>query len=642
MLNNNVKLATIGSLVLISSLNASSVVSFSRMALIAQVNSEYHIDDAGVNKLSNKLLEKLSSDDGKKLSVDIFISDKVDSLAYSQGDVNLKGQATYTFDLDTNQSSYTLNGEKADTSAIDQYMYEQNQIFAQKHEMRASKRKQNLQRIASLLKKPEIAEISSEYISLQLSRRELADLLKNADDAVSGYDVHSELSLSNTEQEWDAERDGYLQGVSLTQMHGVWNSSFPNTRGEGIGMYYSDAFCPYSKSDLYYGYDVTSGSFQEVGTLAPTSSTDGYHTRVITGILGTVANAVNLYCHDMLSGDIAGRLPSTTYSSGMSNINVETYSVNNYNDISRTYRDLDAAFDHHSYNNRTIPIFVSAANSRTSNTGLLVLSPAKAFNVTTVGSYYRQGVGDQRHSSFSAYVDPTTQVGTNAIRKPEVSAPGEHFHCSDITGGDTSCPSANEVSGTSFATPWTAAMAADLMSQGSYWQSSAAMVKAVVISGASDPVSGTRDTVGEGGVDLFTMTWQNTNSAYSYDMTPSAPFAGTNPSQFDYDDNCFTNWQTYLYGTREQRIVISWLNDVSSATTLSNVPNSYKLELLNSSGIVVASASEDTQGYQIINTQQPSGTYTVRVCKVRQNSSQRFDMGFSVSQRYEDASVWDQ
>jgi len=51
------------------------------------------------------------------------------------------------------------------------------------------------------------------------------------------------------------------------------------------------------------------------------------------------------------------------------------------------------------------------------------------------------------------------------------------------------------------------------------------------------------------------------------------------------------------------------------------------------SGSVVASAFEDTQGYQIINTTQPSGLYTVRICIVRQTPSQSFDMGFAVSQR---------
>lgn len=556
-------------------------------------------------------------------------------LITKKNDKYLYGRASYTLNLDTNNTSYTLNGIKADKESISQYMHEQQVLFNDKEMLRSEKRRNNIRRLASILNKHkeliQLSESSPEYISIELTKKELLKLLEKADGAIRAYDTHSKLTPSNTESEWDNLRDGYLQGVSLTQMHGPWNSYFPNTRGENIGIYYSDAHCPDNRGDLYYGYTESTGTYQEIGILTDEDIDAGYHTRIITGILGTVANAVNLFCHDHAGDgtDIDGRLPTN-----MNNIDIQTYSLNNYDNDS-TYAALDAAFDHHAYNNRTLPIFVSAGNYNSWwNTANRVLSPAKAFNVVTVGSYGRSlTTGALSWSNFSGNINPLTAVGSRAIQKPEVSAPGESFHCQDITGDDTCDETLNESSGTSFATPWIAAMAADAMSRGTYWQSSSAMIKALVISGASDSVTGTRSQVGEGGVDLFTMTWQNTNSAYWYDAIPSGPFNGTNPSQFDYNNDCFTNWQTQLDGNLDQRIVISWLNDVTDATTLSNIPNSYSLELLNSSGTVVASSSEDTQGYQIINTKQPSGLYTVRVCKVRQNSSQRFDMGFAVSQR---------
>ncbi len=606
-----------------------------RDVFLLELNEKYKVKDVA-NKVSTKLLKVLLDNKTINIAVDLFISDDVNDFTYTKNNKYINAQATYTFNLDTNKSSYTLNGEKSIDDSIAQYMVAQEFFFAEKKRLREEKRQKNIKKITLILKNNKkinaLLSSTSDYVSINLDKHELAKLLKEAGDAINAYDIHSKLTPSNTAAEWDNSRNGYLQGVSITQMHGVWNDYFPNTRGENIAIYYSDAHCPNNGNDLYYGYVATTGACQEVGNLNDEDTGAGYHTRIITGILSTVANEVNLLCNDHArdSSDVDSRLPTA-----MGNINIETYSLNNYNDNTLSYKNIDVAFDHHAFNNRTIPVFVSAGNKLDElNPDNHVLSPAKAFNITTVGSYGRDAVaGTLSWSNFSSNVNPETIIGNRTIQKPEVSGPGEHFHCADIVGDDSCHELFNEDSGTSFATPWIAAMAADAMSRGSYWRSSAAMVKALVISGASDPIAGTRDEVGEGGVDLFTMTWQNTNSGYWYDANPSEPFSGTNPSQFDYNNNCFTNWQTQLYDGRDQRIVISWLNDITNATTLSNIPNSYSLELINSNGSVVESTSEDTQGYQIINTNQPAGLYTVRVCKLRQNSSQRFDMGFSVSQR---------
>lgn len=607
-----------------------------RASLVSNFDTVYKTNVA--HKVSAELLDALVSTSKSSYPVDIFISDKVDDPAYTKHDAYLNAHMTYTFNPDTNETAYTLNGQKASQKDIGGYMFEQELLFKEKRELNAKQRSKNIDKIAKLLNKEKILEKASkksqEYLSLTLSKEELITVMQNDDGMVNDYDVHRELSYSNTQGEWDATRTGYLQGVSLNQMHDIWNSSFPNTKGEGVGIYYSDARCPDRKDILFYGYTPTTGSYTRVGdTSVGTQNENGaYHTKIITGILGTVANSVNLFCNDQTNLQQSDvnlfelSLPNNN-NANMSQVHLETYSQNEPSiTSSQVYKALDATFDQHSFNNRNIPIFVSTGNNAS-----YVRSPAKAFNVISVGSYGRAGEGIQNKSYFSNHEDPITPIGSKAIRKPEVSAPGEHFHCTD----PNNC-SNNETFGTSFATPWTAALAADAMSRGSYWQNSAAMIKALVIAGASDPVSGGRDKVGEGGVDLFTMTWFNTNSAAWYDANPSGPF--TPIRGVDDNSTCFTDWQVWLHSGREQRIVIAWLNNVTSATGLSNVPNSYSLELLDASGSVVVSASEDTQGYQIINTSQPtSGLYTVRVCKVRQDASQRFDMGFAVSQRVADA-----
>lgn len=635
-----------------------------RGSLIASFNRSFNVGKKNAKKVSKVLLQSLLENKKKEYKVDLFISDTLDKEIYKNIGEEKAVHASYTFNIDINQTSYKLNGQLSTQDDIEINLDEEKKIIDRNRKLLKEKRKRNIQKIASILTKNKelsnVMENAPGYITLTLSKYELLKLIKNSDNIIRDFDFYTNFEPSNTLQEWVAERNGYFQGVSLTQMHGVWNSYFSNTRGENIGIYFSDVLCPDNQFDLYEGYAATHGDYFTVGALSGTIGTEGsYHTRIIMGILGTVANEANLYCNSAnLTGNdyYANVIPTDLMltdageTDGIDAINVESYSLNRYSTMTdRSYTAMDALFDHHSFVNYTIPVFISSANTA-DDVNLFgqaapgqgdVVSPAKAFNVVTVGSYERLGDGDQRLSDFSSFIDPT--IGGFNIRKPEVSAPGEHFHCTDIPG-DSTCSSSNESSGTSFATPWTAALAADVMSQGAYWRSSAAMMKAVVIAGATDPITvanrDIRDRVGEGGVDLFTMTWQLTNSAYWRDWNPDRPFTTNYGTQFD-TNQCFTNWQVHLYADREQRLVISWLNDVDSANNLTDIPNEYTMELLNQNGTPVATAQEHHQGYQVINTSQPEGDYVVRVCQTNVHDGNRFDMGFAVSQRLE-ASVWNQ
>lgn len=598
-------------------------------------------------KIGSRLIKSMMSDK-EDYEVDIFFSDNVKDRLYKRDDKFLHTNATFTRNLETNETTYTLNDQVSDPYAISQYTYEQKIVIAEKQRMRNEKRVQNIAKVAKAIggdKMKSFSEVDSEYVSLKLSKSELERVIKKSGDAVHSIDVHTKFDLSFTLNDWVAVRDGYMRGVSITQMHDPnrWGPTFPKTYGEGMRIYYSDAGCMSSSDDIFDGYNVADISYQEIGTSSAPNVAS--HTRVVSGILQHVAPKADQYCNDTASS-ISARLPGSEH---IPEIKVETYSVNYY-DGSNVYENTDRAFDHHAYENRTIPVFVAAGNWKTSNTNpnlhknkeLYVLTPAKAFNIITVGMYRRNGPGDQSVHERSGYVDPITPIsGLTISNKPEITAPGFSFYDPTALENPNTGSEENATSGTSYATPWSAAVAADIMSQGEYFQNSSAMIKAIMIAGASDPVSGGTAKVGEGGVDLFTSTWQVTNTAYWYDYLPHRPFEGTNPNQFDYNDECFTNWKTTLYGNRQQRIVISWLNDVDSASTLSNVPNRYKMELLNSAGTPILTANADTRGYQLINTQL-DGTYRVRVCIERQDANQRFDIGFAVSQRYEDDSVWDQ
>ena len=623
-----------------------------------------------VNKTSKALLEALLTDTKKEYRVDLFISDEIDERAVLQ-DIGAKmtSSATFVRDLDTNKTTYMLNTQVSDDDDFEKDLSRHNSMMDYMRKLKRDKRSEAIAKIASMLDKTKelskAIESAPSYLTLTLTKKELLGLMSKTKGEISDYDFYAEFKPSSALSDWITRRDGYLRGVSISQMHGSWSGYFPNTYGQGVGIYYSDMACPSGAITPFNNPVIYAGAYENpyeytVVNPVPTERGYRYHARMITGILSTVANSASLYCNTIQLGDddtsdeiyYQNITPTSAMfnniAGGIGAINLESYSLNRYksnskNAIKRPYTAMDALFDRHTFTNYTRPVFISAANyNETFNPNLHIVSPAKAFNVTTVGSYKRDGIADQKHSDLSAFVDPT--VGGSSIRKPEVSAPGEKFYCENLWNNDR-CGGADnnfEVSGTSFSTPWVAAMAANVMSQGNYWKSSAAMMKAVVIAGATDTVSvasgNMRDKVGEGGVDLFTMTWQLTNSAYWRDWSPTRPFATNYGTPYD-NGYCFTNWQVNLYANRSHRLVISWLNDVNSAG-ISQIPNSYKMELLRSNGTVAATANESNQGYQIINTNQPAGTYRVRVCKNRQDNK-RFDMGFAVSQRFE-GSTWQQ
>lgn len=460
-----------------ASINNNTSYAQKRLEVVEKLSSNLKIPQDAVKKVSNRLAKDLEDQQKDFFDVDIFISDEPkNSLSGLGGELN--AHASFTRNLDTNQTRFTLNGKETTENGMKSYIDQQKQIFETRNEYRKQQREENLRKIAALLNKEKelfpYIENDMPYITLKLSRAELVKLIKMQDIAFE-YDVHQPMSPSNTRQtveQWEDIKAGYLRGTSITQMHSTpWNETFPNTYGENIGVYYSDVLCPASLSDIFDGYTHTSGSYDEQIVADQNASFDpnnSYHTNVITGILGTVATKVNLICNSAHVGDDSNiTYYDVVFPVSMDGIHIESYSLNRYdwaND--RQYNAMDAFFDHHSFVNRDVPIFLSAGNRNGTinpkNPDLNVVSPAKSFNVITVGSYGRDDSAQVRqiHSDFSAFVDP--QVGSYNIRKPEVSAPGESFHLVYEGVGYLD-------NGTSYATPWTAALAADVMSQGEYW-----------------------------------------------------------------------------------------------------------------------------------------------------------------------------
>jgi hypothetical protein len=124
-----------------------------------------------------------------------------------------------------------------------------------------------------------------------------------------------------------------------------------------------------------------------------------------------------------------------------------------------------------------------------------VQAPGKAHNVITVGASNDAGnpnwSGDSM-AAFSAYIDP----GNSDREKPEVAAPGESITAVDPVGTD---------SGTSFAAPQVAGLAAALMNRNVNLDNRPLAMKAILMASAAVNIENSRrlsELDGAGGIDV--------------------------------------------------------------------------------------------------------------------------------------------
>ncbi len=315
--------------------------------------------------------------------------------------------------------------------------------------------------------------------------------------------------------------------------------------------------------------------------------------------------------------------PNDTFLDANQYVKIQNYSLNDYAS-DETYDTLDRDMDDyaHDYAHRQQIIFNSAGNQRTGSSRA-VLSPAKAYNIITVGNYQ----GDYANRSgyvlnnTSNYLQPTT-----GAQKPEMSGPGISITMTSI-GTD---------SGTSFASPHAAAIAADRMSGISFLHDAGSpTVKAFMLATATQSVTNSSlansagvNGVGVGGIS-YNSQWRSL--AYWWDNGGYGPFT--------YNGACY-QWNTTLNSGDKARIAISWLVRGSYAYGKSE-SNALGFDLdmsvtgpsgssINSSN---TSSNSRTNAYEMVDfTADVSGTYVTNVCRAsKRDSSGRFDFGFAVA-----------
>lgn len=416
--------------------------------------------------------------------------------------------------------------------------------------------------------------------TLELTVKQLKQLIAADDKRVRGIELHQE------------GEDDIAQAMMDTN---ITNYALPysSRRGGGIGVYMTESGC--ANESRISNYDRLSGS-------------ETNHSRNVGAIIRAVAPNARLYCRG------SAVLPTVfdmigIFSSVTTPIRIVTRS-NSSNDTT-SYNTLDRDWDNFAYS-WNVATFNSGGN--TGNGTGNVRSPGKGLNLITVGNYNDSG---NSIVSSSPFRDPNT-----GNEKPEIVAPG----ASITAGGFT-------MTGTSQATPHAAAFAADMMSGASYLVQRPYLLKAKMLAGATDSISGGYDKVGLGGIDFLSTHYSGHASWWS----------GNNGSfnSFDSGDGSsdgYISKRVYISGGwGNVRAAISWMNRGTYTYDNRNAAHPIGMDLdlrvYDPNGNYVGGSFTWDDGFEDVNFDPAiSGYYTFKISRyANRDTSSAFRLGLYVN-----------
>jgi hypothetical protein len=627
------------------------------------------VSDKVINRLKTKLIKSLDKDE--MLLVDLFVEDALsaedfETLKPLNMTIIPRRHSEDPNNIKVIKNGKTLDKEQTET-ALATLMSNQESLQDLYKEKKSHQLKKIIKTLENdldndtLMKLEKAAEEGVSYVTLKLPAKTVKKLLQKSSDNLNAIDVHIPLQISGIDQEphagddpevaqWRARFKSYLDSTSVslrqdTNMYGT------NWDGAGVGIYYADAFCPSVTDATYIGYTPVS-SYKRLHSSSERPNT-AHHTKIITGILSTVAPDAYLICRSheaLLTGSYANS-SNTIYDDALPSlleirnegIYVESYSLNMYasadtSNTTRRYYPMDRVFDNHAYENN-IPIFMSAGNNIAENPDNDIVSPAKGFNVITVGNYQLSGTTPQLHTS-SAYNRPT--INGSEYQKPEITAPGTDFYYNTVSysGPSHDIETINHMppeSGSSFATPFAAAMTANVISsfQGVNLYTNiknwGAMYKAAALSLATDSVTTqSHNSTGDGlgGIDIAAIPY------LTHIVTGD---------KNTYFSHCRDIENTiYIGPNTKARFVIAWFHYIPHAN-ITKIPNTFTLEVLDANSNKVSNsltgtkiANTPNQAFQIFEfatNGTTQGNYRGRICMTDHDNFPVLFMGASTTLR---------
>ena len=339
-------------------------------------------------------------------------------------------------------------------------------------------------------------------------------------------------------------------------------------KGKDIGIYYYEKACANVSQILI----PSNHKAMDCGTDSRP------HATAVVNILQRVAPDATIYGYNenKILKNVAGPDKPQSFSP---QIYIGTTSLGFYNKKGKhttSYETIDAEYDNYIYTHG-VTEFLAAGNYETERQSQqTVKSPGKAVNAITVGamnpfqSTSSSGVYGYFYMPYSNYIN--SEIG-NA--KPDIMNIG-NFYDVGFVGYD------GYFDGTSAATPYTAAMAADLMTKHPFFKGHPEMVKPVFLTSVLGNTIQSRDTDGGAvpGIPVYNLMASNKNfSGYWRNYKDEQLFkdADGNGKAISFDIDGVVAGEKY-------KLAISWLMKGSTIKKLKKIPLNFTVLVIQNDG----------------------------------------------------------
>lgn len=470
---------------------------------------------------------------------------------------------------------YWLNGVEMDESK-----------YLQKYEYERIKRKSK----SSAYRAPYVASLTADEIKNLMNGPEIV--------YVSEYMQQKPASNDTTVGGRVYYKDSVIRVQSQIQTHAFVNGY----KGNGIGIYFNETGCPnlnYVNQSLY-----TQGNTCDHGTRT--------HPTGVVRVLQTTAPQAMVYGFDELSWPTDPLDYTPPIYIGSHSWHVSTDSV---------YLQVDELMDDYIFSTGVIE-FICAGNRNSSGETHYVSSPGKAVNAITVGAI------EPDTYKYATY----TRWKNSAVKNQKPEVPNfSHFYFEgdapfSIMENGLWKTYNGTFDGTSASTPYTAAMAADVLSQHPFFKTHPEMFKALMMTGSTVQITGasTRDRDNYSRVKRIpqysNMGW-NTRSAY---------WNGANSSFFSADST-ISFVETGIVSGAHYRIAISWLSSGGYVKTNKKLPQDMDLFIYQNGQLVDSSESPDNPFELVDFTTSSSNDLTIVIKRKRNAGGDQIALGYNLA-----------
>ena len=390
--------------------------------------------------------------------------------------------------------------------------------------------------------------------------------------------------------------------------------------GMGVSVYLADFACRTLSS--IGGIDYTL-----IGSHSDTIN-NPFHILYIGEIIHTLAPNAELLCNVLDEGTYKDTYADDETLRTYPNVRIQSISLNNPV-ADYKYTAQEQKFDDYTYEfgHRLQTLFISAGNV------FYVYAPVLAYNVISVGSYQGSKYDNADYSNPPQFILATEQytgfrIPGNVGQKPEMVAPGVEIESPTHHDSD---------SGSSFAAPHAAAIAADRLSGSTFLKDAGSpTVKAMMLATATQRVTNSDQAESEGynGVGVGGVSYHSDLRllAYWWDQDGNRPL--------DHNGACRRDWEIYLHTGEKVRVAISWLlrgdYQLAHASSYYSIGMDLDLYAYDPDGNEVAFSESGREAYDMVDFEaNKNGQYEKKVCRYSKNDSDlRFDLGLAAAVYY--------